>query len=459
MHAERWLFGSLIYPAYHRVKRSTVLRHIAEYEANQWLSGEQLRAIQARKLGLLLRHARHRVPYYRRLLEPLGRDPEAADLGTLPPLTKAAIRAAGAGLHAENREAHDLTPNSTSGSTGEPLYFFTDERSLDCRKASVVRNQRWAGIERGDREMRLWGSPLDAAKSGQLRGRVHAWLTRSSLLSAYDMSREQLHRYLDAIEAYRPRLIVSYPSVLEELAVAARRERRRFRGLRALILSAETLYPEQRQLFEQVFRAEVFNRYGSREVGDIAQECAAHDGLHVNADRLLVEIVRDDGSPCGPEESGEVLVTDLENYGMPLIRYAIGDRASFERHELCACGRRLPRLAQVEGRSLDIVRFPNGTNVGGTYWTILLRARPGIEKFQVLQTRREAVTIRYVALRALEAAHARSIEHDVLQRAGPHFRVDFERVEDIPRNASGKRRLVVCELVAAADRPAGVPTS
>lgn len=446
MRAERWLFGSVAYPAWHHLRRTAVPARIAEYEANQWLGREELRALQARRLTALLRHAARGVPHYRDLLAPLGREPEAGDLSTLPGLTKAAIRRAGARLRAEHAAPGTLLANSTSGSTGEPLHFYTDVRSLDCRKASVVRNQRWAGIEPGDRIMRLWGSPLDVQHGSDLRGRLHGWFTRSRLLSAYDMSRPRMREYLDAIATWRPRLLISYPSVLEELAIEARGQRRRFRGLRALIVSAETLYDSQRRLFEQVFGAEVFNRYGSREVGDIAQECAAHDGLHVNSDRMLVEIVREDGSPCAPEETGDVLVTDLENYGMPLIRYAIGDRASFARHELCACGRSLPRLARVEGRSFDVVRFPNGTSVGGTYWTILLRSRPGIEKFQVLQSRPDAVTVRYVAPEPLPGEHAQAFEREVLKRAGPTFAVRFERVEEIPRNASGKRRLVICEL-------------
>ncbi len=447
MSLERWLFGSVIYPAYHTLKRDAVLRHIAEYERNQWLSPHHIAEIQARKLNALVGHATTRVPYYRQLTRgPVNGSFGLKELSQLPPLTKAIIRKEGRALLAENACESDLESNSTSGSTGEPLYFFTDQRSSDCRKASVVRNGRWAGIDLGDREIRLWGSPIDIKKSQALRGRLHGWLTRSRLISAYDLSRESLREYLRIINAFQPQLLISYPSVLEELTLEARRSGIRVKSPRAIIVSAEMTYPHQRDLFESVLGSPVFNRYGSREVGDIAQECEVHDELHVNADRILVEIVRPDLAPCEADEVGDVLITDLDNYGMPLIRYAIGDRAALSRRDSCACGRGLPLIARIEGRSLDIVRFPNGAAVGGTYWTILLRTRPGISQFQVVQKSPREVTIRYVSEHPLGAELLDVVKRDVEKRAGPGFQVIFERVSVIPRNAAGKRRLVTSEV-------------
>jgi phenylacetate-CoA ligase len=450
MSYERWLFGRVLYPAYHAAARDDVMRHIETLERNQWLGPSELQALQAEKLDRLMRHAARHVPYYRPFLEGIeGRGFSMAELQRLPPLTKATIRSAGRNLIAANAQPRDLKANSTSGSTGEPLYFYTDERSASCRKASVVRNKRWTGLEPGDRQLVLWGSPVDTAKSQQLRGKVHSWLTRSRLVSAYDLSRDKLEDCLREIESYRPRLLVAYPSVLEELAQQVQRSARGTIRLPAVLTSAETLYPHQRALFEQVFATPVFNRYGCREVGDIAQECAVHDGLHINSDRVLVEIVREDGSWCEPGELGDVLVTDLDNYGMPLIRYAIGDRAALAPATPCSCGRGLQRLALVEGRTLDVVRFPNGSAVGGTYWTILLRKRPGIDQFQVVQKALDELVIRYIAAAPLSAETAEFVRNDVLQRAGAGFRVVFERVDRIAVTAGGKRRIVISDLTGA----------
>lgn len=447
MRLERWFFGSLVYPAYHALARDHVLGLTREYEINQWKSTTEIQDLQSAKLAKLLQHAALHVPHYRQLFGVRGRlQSSTPHLSDWPRLTKATIRTKPDSLIATNIARTDLEPNSTSGSTGEPLYFYTDGRSSACRKASVIRNRRWAGIELGDREVRLWGSPLDKAQAQRLRGRVHGWLTRTLMLSAYDLSSASLGRYLQVMRSYRPKLLIAYPSVLELLAGEMLRTGTQVESLKAIIVSAETLYPHQRDIFRTAFQAEVYNRYGSREVGDVAQECAVHDGLHINADRVVVEIVRDDLTPCAPGEVGEVLVTDLNNYGMPFIRYAIGDRAAVSRSSRCPCGRGLPLLAEVAGRSMDIIRFPNGVSVGGTYWTFLLRTKPGIDQFQVVQEAPDEVQIRYVSQAEVAVDTLAFVERDVRSRAGENFRVRFKRVADLPRGAGGKHRLVVNNL-------------
>jgi phenylacetate-CoA ligase len=443
MSFERSVFGT-VFSAYHVLKRDRVLPTITDYMRNERLPAARIEALQAEKLARLMEHSATRVPYYRRLLgNPDGRSFTIHDLRKLPPLTKTVIRAEKNSLIAEDSSPATMEANSTSGSTGEPLYFYTDTRSSDCRKAIAVRNRRWAGIEPGAREMRLWGSSIDGAQAQAMRGRIHSWLTRMRLLSAYDLSDASLRRYLEEMRRFQPELLVSYPSVLEEMARAGQRLGVGIPHPRAIIVSAETLYPYQRELFQEAFGVQVFNRYGSREVGDIAQECEAHHGLHINSDRIVVEVVRPDLTPCDIGESGDILVTDLDNYGMPLIRYAIGDRATLAPGRSCACGRNLPMLESVEGRSLDVVRFPNGSGVGGTYWTILLRAKSGIRQFQVVQEDTEHVLVKYVAEAALSKELIDFVQQDVARRAGPNLQLRFEKVENIPAGAGGKRRRVV----------------
>ena len=445
MSIESRFFGSLVYPAYHALKRDGVNSSIGEYERVQWLGANELRKLEQSRLAALLDHAIRNVPFYR---ERYG----TRDITQFAPLMKADIRGNLKKLLADGVQSEGLQWNTTSGSTGEPLYFYMDPKSDTSRKATVVRNKRWMGISPGDRELLLWGSPIDASRAALLRGRVHAWLARTRLVSAYDLSQARMQECIEQIHTYKPKLIVAYPSVLEELARAMQESSRRPSSVRAILVSAETLYPHQRALFESVFDAPVYNRYGCREVGDIAQECPQHQGLHINSDRVLVEVVRDDLSPCAPGEIGNVLVTDLDNRAMPLIRYFITDRAALAAPGECGCGRALPRLEVVEGRTLDVVRFPNGSAVGGTYWTILLRRRPGkrefhgMDQFQIVQQRQDEVLIRYVAEAPVSAAAADAIRKQVAQQAGPAFGVRFEQVTHIPVNVAGKKRIVVSEI-------------
>ncbi|MDP9179468.1 MAG: phenylacetate--CoA ligase family protein, partial [Gemmatimonadota bacterium] len=190
----------------------------------------------------------------------------------------------------------------------------------------------------------------------------------------------------------------------------------------------------------------VFNRYGCREVGDIAHECGSHNGLHLNAEFIHIEIVDGAGNPCKPGETGDILVTCLENYGMPLIRYAIGDRGSWATRSVCPCGRGLPMLDTVEGRSLDVVRTRSGLHIGGTYWTILLRSRPGFARFQVVQDTLDGVTIRFVADSHFDQAVLGYYSDRIKEKCGDAFDVAFRKEEDIERTGAGKRRFVVSKV-------------
>ncbi|MCK5074211.1 MAG: phenylacetate--CoA ligase family protein, partial [Bacteriovoracaceae bacterium] len=182
-----------------------------------------------------------------------------------------------------------------------------------------------------------------------------------------------------------------------------------------------------------------------REFGDIAQECAKREGLHINCDRFVIEILNENIEPVAEGKSGELVITDLDNYGMPLIRYRIGDMASFKK-TLCSCGRGLPLLEQVEGRTLDIVRAPNGNRLGGTFWTLLFRSRPGIKSFQVIQERLDEIIIKYVKDGSVANTDLLSFESHIHEKCGDNLNVHFVEVSSILKTASGKTRFVVSKL-------------
>ncbi len=341
-------------------------------------------------------------------------------------------------------ESNRLDPNSTSGSTGQPLRFYTDLRSKAFRKASTVRLRRWLGIEQGQTVAHIWGSPIDQARAQAWRGRLHGLITREIFLSAYELTDADMARYADILARRRAELVVGYPSVMAAFGHYCADRGIRFPALKSVICSAETLYPDQRQVIEETLDVRVYNRYGCREVGDIAQERPGVDGLVVSSDRIYVEIVTPDGRPCAPGETGDILVTDLDNYGMPLIRYRIGDSGSWS----TAGSGPFPVLAAVDGRSLDVVTTPDGRRIGGTFWTIVLREKPGMEQFQVIQREPDGVTIRFVP-----AADSRPdldwTRTRIRAQCGPDFGVAFEPVDRIPPGAGGKHRVVISELDGA----------
>lgn len=444
-----WLTTKLAFPLYHYLRNDGLMPAIRHLEKDQWWSPERLRKQQTEKLVRILEHCAVNVPYYKHLFSELClRESDISDPGVLhklPPLSKAIIRDHQKELCADNLVGSELIANSTSGSTGEPLKFYNDRRSGRWRQAVTWRNQTWIGALYSDREARLWGAQIDIDAAESIRGRLHSWLHQKVFLSTYDLSDETMRRYVKILMRFRPKVLVSYPSPLAMLAGFIRDNSLIVPRIGAIITSAEQLYPWQKDVIEEVFGGRVFDRYGCREFGSIAHQCSEHDGYHINSERFLVEVIGRDGRPVNDGELGEFYITDLDNYGFPFIRYPIGD-LGISMSESCACGRGLPLLKGIEGRSFDIVDCPDGRRVAGTYWTIAVRRVPGIRQFQVIQNQPDHILLRLSTDDDWEQENSRLIEKLVEEACGKEMRVTCEYIDHIKATKSGKQRLVINQL-------------
>ena len=443
------IYSKFLYPAYRYFKKDKVILHIRELDKNQWFSKERLEKLQHDKLVCLLNHAAKNVPYYIKIIRQIGLEPEKLALPEnfrlLPYLTKEVIRNNIRDIISTNLANNSIFRNSTSGSTGEALFFYTDTRSLDYRKASVFRNKKWAGYTMGDKEVLIWGSPIDINKYKRLRNQLHSFITGSYMISAYEMSKDLMDQHIFLIQRFKPKIIVSYPSILEVFAEHCRGKNASFPSLTSVITSAETLFPDQRKLFESVFGVKVFNRYGCREFGDIAQECDSHAGMHLNTDRLFLEIIDQHNQPCPPGKLGELYITDLDNYGMPFIRYQIGDSASWSPN-ICQCKRGLHLLSQVEGRSLDVVKTSKGNKIGGTFWTILFKKKPGIKQLQLIQEHIDHIRVLYIPDGYLNEDSINYFNRKIREKCGNNMNITYEKVNIIPKTSSGKTRIVISKI-------------
>jgi phenylacetate-CoA ligase len=318
-------------------------------------------------------------------------------------------------------------------------------RSWSYRRATVIRNHKWLGIGLGDNIATLWGAAMDLAVADKLRGRLHSWINNQMFLSSYDLSPRVLNEHVKSLNQFKPRLLISYPGPLSVFAEYLLATGQRIPNIKALICSAETLYPWQRELIEKAFECRLFNRYGCREFGDIAQECSKRKGLHLHTDRIFLEIVDQYQKPVKDGVSGELVLTDLDNYGFPLIRYRIGD-VGVMATDLCSCGINLPLLANIEGRTLDVVKCPNGNRLGGTFWTLLFRSKPGIKSFQVLQENIEGVTIKYVkdSSTVIDFSY---FSNKIKEKCGMDIKIIFTEVAEIKKTKSGKTRFVISKLL------------
>ncbi len=276
------------------------------------------------------------------------------NLAVVPPLSKSEIQQELEGLISTDRPRSDLFENFTGGSTGQPLRLFLDRARRESRTGATMRHDAWAGRHMGNRVALVWGAPLDRPPSS-LRGRVRQWFEGRQLwLNTGSLDLSDFRKFNESLIKFEPEIILGYANSLALFANFLKENGLRTCSPKGIITSAEVLSDEARTVIQETFHSPVFNRYGCREFSVIASECEEHSGLHIMAEGLYVEIVDGAGQPVAAGEIGDILVTDLLNFGMPLVRYQIGDRGSWA-VGVCPCGRSLPRLQSIAGRVTDFV--------------------------------------------------------------------------------------------------------
>lgn len=442
----QFLHRRVLLPAFETgFKRRGVMRYWGQLEHSQWLSPGALRAHQVEAIRGLLAHAYETCPYYRREWSRLGLRPQAVqvpeDLRRWPVMERETVRRHS--MELRSSAALRLITKSTGGSSGVPLTFALDHESNDRRTAAWHRGYGWAGAAPGSRQLHLWGVPIENRPfKKRLKDRLYNALYRRDLVSCFGMTDGFAARFMRRIDRARPDAIVAYTNPL--YGVACELEAAGMRPAfspRAIVLGAEKVHAFQREKIQSVFGAPVFETYGSREFMLIGAECERHNGLHLTAEHLIVEIVDDQGTPVPPGVEGNVVITDLFNYGMPFVRYAIGDRA-IAAPSPCPCGRGLPLLSQVTGRVLDMIRTPGGRVLPGEFFPHLFKDFASIKQFQVIQEEpaRLRILLKTNDRFAADEAHIESL---IRAAVGPDVDVALERVAGIPLTRTGKHQVVI----------------
>lgn len=451
------LVAGVIFPLQERLKHhGTVADHRA-LEASQWWPRERILELQLQRLRALLVHAGARVPYYRELFARLGFDPASvrsvADLARLPLLDKPTIRAHTEALKAEG--AVGLARFNTGGSSGEPLIFYIGRARVSRDVAAKWRATRWWGVDIGDPEVVVWGSPIELGAQDRLRGLRDA-LMRTELLSAFEMAPAKLDHFIARIRARRPAMLFGYPSSLAMIAAhaAARGVRLDDLGVKVAFVTSERLYPEQRAAIEGAFACPVANGYGGRDAGFIAHQCPA-GSLHLTAEDIVVEVLDPAGRPVPVGESGEIVITHLATGDFPFIRYRTGDVGVLS-DAACPCGRGLPVLSEVQGRTTDFVVAADGTVMHGLALVYVLRDLPGVQHFRIVQESLGLTRVELVADPPADPARDSAIVAAFRRRLGEQVEVRIEPVAAIAPERSGKYRYVQSKVAASSSHPSEV---
>jgi phenylacetate-CoA ligase len=321
--------------------------------------------------------------------------------------------------------------------------FYHDRSHVAASQAAKLRNFRWAGWQPGDAWARLWGSNFDVAPHQQLRGRIWERLTRVRWLSSFELSEADMARYARELAQFQPDLIEAYVNSLFTFCRYLRAHdlvgRIRPRGA---IVSAETLYDYQREEIEDVLGCQVFNRYGSREVGDVAHECPSR-GMHLNVETVYTEFLLD-GRPAAPEEAAEIIVTPLDLYGMPMLRYRIEDVGS-PADGSCACGRSLPLMHIVQGRVQDMIITRSGRHLTGVFFAHLLK-QLDVQRFQVVQDSIDTIDFSIVPGPGFGPVQLAYVERKLNDYTGRELQVRMHLTACIPVSPSGKHRVTISHV-------------
>jgi phenylacetate-CoA ligase len=415
--------GRFTYRCFDLVSRRRVLRSFEELLERQSWDADRLSAYMADRLRDLLEHARARVPHFRALASKI----DSWDLASIPPLTKQDLLDHSRDLLSEGADLSFMRRASSGGSTGTPATFHLDRATLDSQSASMLRHRTWMDLDLICPHALLWGPPPDEVSYGTLGGRLRGLFLRRRFFPTYALDADGAERIRRALRRSCPPLVEGYSSALDLVAAGAPPLEH---CPRVVLTGAETLYPAQERRLATFFGAPIFQRYGCNEFNAIAHSCRK-GSLHVNSDRLVVEILRADGVPARPGEIGTTIVTDLDNWGMPLIRFDLGD--ALEAGGDCDCGLPFPTVAAVHGRCADLIPGAGGRLVSPRHVSQALDACGEILEHQVRFKAQDPLEIHLRAIGSIDLKAARLALSSLFDRE-----VRARRSDSLERWPSGK---------------------
>lgn len=442
-----WFSKHVFFPLWEIKDGSRRREYLHALTSSQWLNRETLREQQWSRVREAVGYAVRHCPYYRERLAAAGSDGSLRDWAqfrSLPLLTKRDIRENGDKLLSREFRREELVEARTGGSTGVALTLYFDKRCQEMRNAAAMRSDRWAGWDIGMKVAAIWGNPplADTLKK-KLRNLL---LDRVIYLDTMDINERSVRRFVEDWRREKPRAIFGHSHSIYILA-------RQLRDLgvgdlrpEGIVSTSMMLLAPEREFIERVFHCRVTDRYGCEEVGLIASECEQHNGMHLNVDQVVVEFLRDDGSDAAPGENASIVVTDLINRGMPLIRYSVGDMG-VPSERACACGRGQPLMERITGRQADFLKRPDGSLVAGVSLVErTLTAIPGIEQMQLVQNELSRLSVKLVREDGFGEEGESSLRRELQSVFGDDVAVEIQYVGSLDQSPAGKYRFAICNI-------------
>lgn len=432
---------------------SKIPRNLKEIKRIEKLPEGQIRKIQERRLKRMLFHAYNNIPYYHKILSEakvvVNGKVNLKNFDKIPVLTKEIMRKEGKNMYSRDYKKRKSYKNYSSGSTGMPAVFIQDKYYDEWNIANKIYYKTFGGQDVGEKEFRLWGSERDLkGEKEKLSIRIRNKLYNRVDLNAFKMTPKEMEEYIKRINKEKPTWLECYVNSIHEFCKYIKKTKSKIHSPRGILTGAETLHPEIKKLIEEIFKCKVFNRYGSREVGGVACSCEKEEGLHVSVFNQYMEILNNNQKPCKPGEIGEIYITTLTNYSMPLIRYQIGDLAIPKKNKKCSCNRSLPLIKEVVGRTFDSFKTKEGRLIYGGYLTVLFFYADWVKKYQLIQKSYNSIIINAVLEDNVKPnkKSMNNINHEIKFVMGKDCKINWNFVKDIEPGKNGKYLYTICEV-------------
>ena len=414
---------------------SKIPRNLKEIKKVSKLSNEEAKKYQDKKLKKLVLYSWENVPYYKKILEKsrvvVNGKVNLNNYSRIPILTKEIIKKEGKNLYSKEKRK-GVFENTSGGSTGEPVRFLQDKEYDEWNKANKIFYKIVAGQDIGEIELRFWGSERDLLEGKETpKIRFRNWAYNRKEFNTFKMSEKEMLDYVKKWNEYNPSWVESYVQSIYEFAKFIEKNKLKIKSPEnGILTSAGTLYLEMKETLERVFRCKVYNRYGSREVGDLA--CGS-DKLKISFWNQKVEII-----------NKKVYVTNLNNYSMPLIRYEIGDMAEFGKNEF--------ELGKVLGRVNNMVKTSKGivdsaAITSALYFDLKGKLFTSFSKYQLIQKKKDEFELKIVVSdKGKWTKDQRDIENVMKSILGKEISFKFKEVKEIESLKSGKYEYIRSDI-------------
>ena len=415
--------------------------------AQQYWPKEKLESLQQKRFSLLIAHAGNTSPWYKQIISNLGLDLNnitLQDLQKFPVTTKKDIRDNTQDFISTAYTASAMPKAKTGGSTGVSLNLLFDEKCQKLRNGAQMYADSLSSWKPGARIAAIWGNP-PIAKTFKQKLRAFL-LERTIYLDTMDLNPTSMNAFVTKWNQFQPDIIFGHAHSIYIFAKYLLEQNINHLHPKGIVATSMMLLDHERHAIEKAFQCKVNNRYGCEEVGLIAVECEQHQGMHINSPHIILECLDEQNQPAAPGTPGKLVITDLNNFGMPLIRYRVEDVGILSDHP-CSCGRTTPLLDRLEGRVADFLKKADGGQVAGVSLVErTLTNIPGIEQMQLVQETLHEIIINRVKGPEYTAATDQSLIDEFTRVFGSGIQLLINDVEKIPQEKSGKYRFSICKL-------------